>query len=144
MAIGYLLRKNPLLSLMFPNNSLNPLHPRLWRWPDPCVFTSSALSVFYRNPSAFICVHLRLIFVSLRDRARKIQFELFPIINDDLNIQHLSEVYQGNELIKSPQSKQRSQSSAISANKHETASSSRRGTRITRIARISTDTRPSL
>jgi hypothetical protein len=78
--------------------------------------------------SAFICVHLRLIFVSLSDRTRKIKFELFPIqekidpannnqahsclnllenkpqINADerrfvnLNIQHLSELYQGNSL----------------------------------------------
>ncbi len=44
---------------------------------DPCVSASSAQSVFYRNPSAFICVHLRLIFVSLSDRTRKIQFKLF-------------------------------------------------------------------
>jgi hypothetical protein len=44
---------------------------------DPCVSASSAQSVFYRNPSAFICVHLRLIFVSLSDRIQNIQFELF-------------------------------------------------------------------
>jgi len=34
-------------------------------------------NVFHRNPSAFICVHLRLIFVSLYLRFRKIQNELF-------------------------------------------------------------------
>jgi hypothetical protein len=33
----------------------------------------------FRQISAFICVHLRLISVSLRDRARKIQLKLFPI-----------------------------------------------------------------
>jgi hypothetical protein len=38
---------------------------------DPCVSVSSAQSVFYFNPSAFICVHLRLIFVSLSDRTHK-------------------------------------------------------------------------
>jgi len=59
---------------------------------DPCVSASSALSVFYRNPSAFICVHLRLIFVSLSDRTQKIQFELFPIINEKIN----------NELVRTP------------------------------------------
>jgi hypothetical protein len=35
----------------------------------------------YGQISAFICVHLRLIFVSLRDRTQEIQFNLFPIIN---------------------------------------------------------------
>ncbi|CAG0998943.1 hypothetical protein METP1_02751 [Methanosarcinales archaeon] len=38
---------------------------------------SSAQSVFHRNPSAFICVHLRLIFVSLYMRFQKIQNEFF-------------------------------------------------------------------
>ena len=33
-------------------------------------------SVFYRNPSAFICVHLRLISVSLSDRTQKIKGEI--------------------------------------------------------------------
>jgi hypothetical protein len=33
-------------------------------------------SVFYRNPSAFICVHLRLMCVSLSDRAKKIKGEV--------------------------------------------------------------------
>jgi hypothetical protein len=32
---------------------------------DPCVSVSSAQSVFYRRISAFICVHLRLISVSI-------------------------------------------------------------------------------
>jgi hypothetical protein len=41
---------------------------------------SSVASIFYRIPSAFICVHLRLIFVSLSDRTRKIQFKLSHII----------------------------------------------------------------
>jgi hypothetical protein len=44
---------------------------------DPCASALSAQSVFYRNPSAFIRVNLRLIFVSLSDRNRDIQFELF-------------------------------------------------------------------
>jgi len=48
----------------------------------PRVSASYAQSVFHRIPSAFICVHLRLIFVSLHDITRKIQFELCPIIND--------------------------------------------------------------
>jgi len=84
---------------------------------DPCASASSAQSVFHRIPSAFICVHLRLIFVSLSDRIQKNQFKLFsklnkkcqahsclnllknkPQINADerrfvkLGIQHLSEV----------------------------------------------------
>jgi hypothetical protein len=37
-------------------------------------------SAFHRRLSAFICVHLRLIYVSLSDRTRKIQFELFTIM----------------------------------------------------------------
>ncbi len=71
--------------------------------------------------------------------------ETEPQINADerrfflLNIQHLSEVYQGNGLIKSPQSTQRSQSFAIPATTYETAPPSRRGTRMKRIARIFTD-----
>ena len=37
----------------------------------------------FRQISAFICVHLRLISVSLSDRTQNIQFELFPIINEN-------------------------------------------------------------
>ena len=37
----------------------------------------------------------------------------------DLNIQHLSEVFPGNYLIKSPQSTQRAQSAAIPASMYE-------------------------
>ncbi|MCZ7402262.1 MAG: hypothetical protein O8C61_08575 [Candidatus Methanoperedens sp.] len=65
-----------------------------------------------------------------------------PQINADerrfvnLDIQHLSEVYQGNSLLKSPQ---RSQSFAIPATAYEPAPPSRRGTRMTRIGRIFTD-----
>ena len=44
---------------------------------------SSVTSIFYTNPSAFICVHLRLIFVSLSDIIQKIQIKLFPIINEN-------------------------------------------------------------
>jgi hypothetical protein len=50
---------------------------------DQRASASSAVSVFYRIPSAFICVHLRLLFVSLSDRIREIQFDLFPIINEN-------------------------------------------------------------
>jgi len=60
------------------------------------------------------------------------------------NIQHFSEVYQGNSLIKSPQSTQRSQSYAIPATTYETAPLSRRGTRMTQIGRILTDLRASV
>jgi hypothetical protein len=74
---------------------------------------SSLASILYRIPSAFICVHLRLIFVSLSDRTRKIQFKLFP------------------------------QSSTIPVTKYETAAASRFRTRMTRIARIFTDLRES-
>jgi hypothetical protein len=63
----------------------------------------------YRIPSAFICVHLRLIFVSLSDRTRKIQFKLSL------------------------------QSSTIPDINHEKAAASRFKTRMTRIARIFTD-----
>jgi hypothetical protein len=45
---------------------------------DPCASVSTIASILYRNPSAFIRVHLRLIFVSLREITRKIQFKLFP------------------------------------------------------------------
>ncbi|HEX7574925.1 MAG TPA: hypothetical protein VF360_00980 [Candidatus Methanoperedens sp.] len=40
---------------------------------DPC---ASVLSVFYCHTSAFICVYLRLIFVSLSDRAKKIKGDI--------------------------------------------------------------------
>jgi hypothetical protein len=79
----------------------------------------------FRQISAFICVHLRLIFVSLSDRTRKIKFELFPIINK-------------NGLTKSPQ---RSQSSAIPVTMYEKAAAARFRTRMPRIARIFTDMR---
>jgi len=55
--------------------------PRIGRiFTDLCASVSSVASVLYRIPSAFICVHLRLIFVSLSDRTRKIQFILSHII----------------------------------------------------------------
>lgn len=57
----------------------------------------------------------------------------------NLNIQCFSEVYQGDSLIKSLQSTQRAQSSAIPATAYETAPPSRRGTQMTRIGRIFTD-----
>jgi hypothetical protein len=66
-----------------------------------------------------------------------------PQINADerrfvnFNIQHLYEVFPGNYLIKSPQSTQRAQSSAMPATRNEKAPPPRRGTRI---ARIFTDT----
>jgi len=47
---------------------------------NPCASVSSVLSVFYCHTSAFICVHLRLISVSLSDRAQKIKFELFTMM----------------------------------------------------------------
>ncbi len=47
---------------------------------DPCASALSAQSVFYCTPSAFICVHLRLTFVSLSDIIQDIQIKLFPII----------------------------------------------------------------
>ena len=87
-------------------------------------------SVFYRNPSAFICVHLRLISVSLSDRTRKIKFELFHKINE-------------NGLTESPQSThsmQRAQSTAIPVFTSEKAAAARIRTQMTRIARIFTDT----
>jgi hypothetical protein len=74
---------------------------------------ASVASVFYRNPSAFICVHLRLIFVSLSDRTRKIQYKLSL------------------------------QSSTIPVTKYEKAATSRFRTRMTWIARIFTDRRAS-
>ena len=40
--------------------------------------TQKMTSVLHHNPSAFICVHLRLIFVSLSARVQKIQNELMP------------------------------------------------------------------
>jgi len=67
--------------------------------------------------SAFICIHLRLIFVSLGDKIREIQFKLFPIINE-------------NRLVKSPQ---KAQSFAISVTTYEEATPSRFRTRMTRI-----------
>ncbi|MFA4935310.1 MAG: DUF1016 N-terminal domain-containing protein [Candidatus Methanoperedens sp.] len=76
---------------------------------DLRVSASSALSAFHSTPSAFICVHLRLIFVSLSDRLRKIQFKLST------------------------------QSTTIPVTKYEKAAASRFRTRMTRIARIFTD-----
>ncbi len=73
-----------------------------------------------------------------------------PQINADerrfvnLNIQRFSKVYQGNSLIKSPQSTQRSQSATIPVTAYETAPPSRRGTRMTQIRRIFTDPRASV
>jgi hypothetical protein len=129
----------------------------------PCASVSSVLSVFYFIPSAFICVHLRLIFVSLSDRIREIKFGLFPIqekiepannnqahsclnllenkpqINADerrfvnLNILQVSEVYQENSLTESMQG------SAIPISTYETVTASRFRTQMTRIARIFTD-----
>ena len=43
---------------------------------NPCLSASSEQSAFHRRLSAFICVYLRLIFVSLSDRTRKIQSKL--------------------------------------------------------------------
>jgi len=77
------------------------------------VSSSSEASILYRIPSAFICVHLRLIFVSLSDRTRKIQFKLSL------------------------------QSPTIPVTKYEKAAASRFRTRMTRIARIFTDRRAS-
>jgi len=129
----------------------------------------SAQSAFHRRLSAFICVHLRLIFVSLIDIIREIKFGLFPIqekiepannnqahsclnllenkpqINADerrfvnLDIPRSSEVYPENDIIISPQSMQKAQSSAIPVTTYEKATVSRFRTRMTRIARIFTD-----
>jgi hypothetical protein len=80
--------------------------------------------------SAFICVYLRLIFVSLSDRIQKIKFELFPI---------QEKIEPANGLIKSLQSPQRAQSSTIPVTTYEKATPSRFRTRMIRIARIFTD-----
>jgi hypothetical protein len=70
-----------LVISMFSRFSLN--RKRMTQiFTDRRASASSAQSVFHRIPSAFICVHLRLIFVSLSDRTRKIQFKLFPIISE--------------------------------------------------------------
>jgi len=61
----------------------------------------------------------------------------------NLNIQPFSEVYQRNSPIKSPQSTQRAQSSAIPVTTYEKATPSRFRTRMTRIGRIFTDRRAS-
>jgi hypothetical protein len=96
-------------------------------WKYPCVSASSAQSVFYRRLSAFICVHLRLISVSMSDRTRKIQFVLFSKINEK-------------GLTESPQSMQRP---SMSVSRYKMAAASRIRTRMTRIARIFTDLRVS-
>jgi len=125
----------------FPN-SPSPRSPLgVWRWlrEDPCESASSALSVFYRRLSAFICVHLRLIFVSLSDRTRKIKFELF-LIQEKIEPANYYQAHSClNGLNKSPQSTQRTQSLAIPVNTYEKATASRFRTRMTRIARIFTD-----
>ena len=61
----------------------------------------------------------------------------------DFNIQHLSEVFPGNYLIRSPQSTQRVQSAAIPATWYEKAPPSRHRTRMTLIGQIFTDPRAS-
>jgi hypothetical protein len=58
----------------------------------------------------------------------------------NLNIQCFSEVYPVNGLIKSPQTMRGTQSSSIPVVTYETAAASRFRTRMTRIARIFTDT----
>jgi hypothetical protein len=155
-------------------------------------------AIFKHKESNFsVLSHLRLISVSLSDRTRKIQFELFPIINDKvhscLDIQYFFEVYSVNGILfnfswnkglvhnfsttehtestercrlslcplctlwfftfqkiinslvsgltKSPQSTQRAQSLNIPVDAYEKAAASRFRTRMTRIARIFTDTR---
>ncbi len=94
-------------SLALLATAYEPAPPSRWGTWMTRIFTdmraSSVASIFYRNPSAFICVHLRLIFVSLRDRTRKIQFKLFP------------------------------RSSTIPVTKYEKVAASRFGTRIARI-----------
>jgi len=74
---------------------------------DPCASASSVQSVFHRIPSAFICVHLRLIFVSLSDGTRKANECGYAYFN----AKQLSEVYL-NSMIKSPQNSQITQSTA--------------------------------
>jgi len=110
---------------------MNPVYHRTRMTRISQIFTdmsASVQSVCYGNPSAFICVHLRLIFVSLSDIIQAIQFNLFhsclnllknkPQINADerrfvnLNIQRLSEIYQKNNLIKLSKNTQRAQSTA--------------------------------
>ncbi|CAG0960289.1 hypothetical protein METP3_00786 [Methanosarcinales archaeon] len=85
--------------------------------------------------------NLTLIVRGYRENKPQINADKRRFVN--LDIQHLSEVYQRNSLIKSPQSTQSTQSSAIPATAYEPAPPSRRGTRMTRIARISTDLRAS-
>ncbi len=109
----------------------------------PCVSVSSAQSVFYRNPSAFICVHLRLIFVSRSDRTRKTKFELFPI-QEKIEPANYDQAHSClNGLTESPQSTQRAQRIEIPAKSHKKAAPSRLRTRMMRIARIFTILRPS-
>jgi len=81
----------------------------------------------FRQISVFICVYLRLIFVSLSDRSREIQLELFSI---------QEKIEPANSLIKSPQ---RAQSSSIPVTTYDKAAASRIRTRMTRVARIFTD-----
>ena len=101
-----------LIYLIFPNcDALR--HELTWIeriFTDTFYPRASVQSVFHSIPSAFICVHLRLIFVSLSDRIREIQNNLFP------------------------------QSSTIPAITYEAVAASRFRTRMTRIARIFTDT----
>lgn len=89
----------------------------------PRVSASSVQSAFHRRSSAFIRVHLRLIIVSLSDRIRKIQFELFPIINENGQTESLQSM----------------QSSSIPVTKYEKATAARFGTRMTQMTQIFTD-----
>ena len=61
----------------------------------------------------------------------------------DFNIQHFSELFPENYLIKSPQSTQSTQSATIPAIRNEKAPPPRRGTRMARIGRIFTYPRAS-
>jgi len=84
---------------------------------------------------------LTLIVRGYRENKPQINADKRRFVN--LNIR-LSEVYQRNSLIKSPQSTQRSQSLAIPATAYEPAPPSRQGTRMTPIGRIFTDRRASV
>jgi len=74
-------RINRNLSLRGIGHALHALLLNITRiFTDPCASASSVQSVFYCTPSAFICVHLRLIYVSLSDIIQEIQIKLFPTI----------------------------------------------------------------
>gem|GEM_PF-4763785 len=90
------MEKELILNETSPSSRIRTRIARIFT--DPCASPSSAQSVFHRIPSAFICVYLRLIFVSLSDRIQKAIIRRFVYLNSNQNSNQLAEIYFKNYL----------------------------------------------